>query len=276
MIQKKIDIYFFITLLFFFREVNSQKFISTESDDKENPIEIYAEDGIEWHKNIQKYIAKGNANAKKADLLIKSDYMEAKYEDSDITLDLHPEWMIRTGRFGNTDTRENIQIRLKTSIELLFKEKYTKVLDKKNLLVNPENKVLVNIQLNDELSRKLFELVENKFKQARLDLAYSNMGLVQTKPNSLVAEKTKYLTQLKSFCQERMTRKIQVLNLKTQTTTAILASNNPKSILQRGYSITYSSNHKVIKDVSSLRIGSEILTVLSSGSVCSKVEKVSE
>ena len=56
MIQKKIDIYFFITLLFFFREINSQKFISTESDDAENPIEIYAEEGIEWHKNIQKYL----------------------------------------------------------------------------------------------------------------------------------------------------------------------------------------------------------------------------
>ena len=83
MIQKKIDIYFFITLLFFFREINSQKFISTESDDAENPSEIYAEEGIEWHKNIQKYIAKGNANARKADLLIKSDYMEAKYEDSE-------------------------------------------------------------------------------------------------------------------------------------------------------------------------------------------------
>ena len=38
--------------------------------------------------------------------------LKAKYENEDITLDLYPEWMIRTGKFGNTDSIENIQIKL--------------------------------------------------------------------------------------------------------------------------------------------------------------------
>ena len=41
--------------------------------------------------------------------------LKAKYEGQDITLDLYPEWMIRTGRLGNTDAKENIQIVLKDS-----------------------------------------------------------------------------------------------------------------------------------------------------------------
>ena len=53
--------------------------------------------------------------------------LKAKYEGEDISLDLYPEWMIRTGTFGNTDSIEHIQITLKDdeitadpqSIELL-------------------------------------------------------------------------------------------------------------------------------------------------------------
>jgi len=62
---------------------------------------------VSQYKFYQGYIReKGTRNA--IDKILK-----AKYEEEDITLDLYPEWMIRTGRFGNTDSRENVQITLK-------------------------------------------------------------------------------------------------------------------------------------------------------------------
>ena len=62
---------------------------------------------VSQYKFYQGYIReKGTQNA--IDKILK-----AKYEGSDITLNLYPEWMIRTGRFGNVDARENIQIQLK-------------------------------------------------------------------------------------------------------------------------------------------------------------------
>jgi len=76
---------------------------------------------VSQYKFYQGYIReKGTKNA--IDKILK-----AKYEGEDITLDLYPEWMIRTGNFGNTDSIENIQITLKDdeitadpqSIELL-------------------------------------------------------------------------------------------------------------------------------------------------------------
>ena len=76
---------------------------------------------ISQYKFYQGYIReKGTQNA--IDKLTK-----ASYEGSNINLDLYPEWMIRTGKFGNTDSIENIQITLKDdevtanpqSIELL-------------------------------------------------------------------------------------------------------------------------------------------------------------
>ena len=76
---------------------------------------------VSQYKFYQGYIReKGTQNA--IDKILK-----AKYEGEDIDLDLYPEWMIRTGTFGNTDSVENIQIVLRDneittdpqSIELL-------------------------------------------------------------------------------------------------------------------------------------------------------------
>ena len=76
---------------------------------------------VSQYKFYQGYIReKGTQNA--IDKILK-----AKYEGEDISLELYPEWMIRTGTFGNTDAIENIQVILKDneiitnpqSIELL-------------------------------------------------------------------------------------------------------------------------------------------------------------
>ena len=76
---------------------------------------------ISQYKFYQGYVReKGTQNA--IDKILK-----AQYEGEDIKLDLYPEWMIRTGNIGNTDSIENIQITLKDnevtadpqSIELL-------------------------------------------------------------------------------------------------------------------------------------------------------------
>ena len=62
---------------------------------------------VSQYKFYQGYIReKGTQNA--IDKILK-----AQYEGENINLELYPEWMIRTGRFGNTDSVENIQITLK-------------------------------------------------------------------------------------------------------------------------------------------------------------------
>ena len=76
---------------------------------------------VSQYKFYQGYIReKGTQNA-------INKILKAKYEGEDINLALYPEWMIRTGAFGNTDSTENVQIVLKDneirknpqSIELL-------------------------------------------------------------------------------------------------------------------------------------------------------------
>lgn len=43
------------------------------------PIEIEAEQGIEWRRNENLYIARGNATAKRGDLVVRADVLSARY-----------------------------------------------------------------------------------------------------------------------------------------------------------------------------------------------------
>ena len=65
----------FMNLFSFFLFFNalSQQKIDTFSNGK--PIEIFADKGIEWHKNDKKYIANGNAKAIQEDFIVTSDTM---------------------------------------------------------------------------------------------------------------------------------------------------------------------------------------------------------
>ena len=97
---------------------------------------------VSQYKFYQGYIReKGTQNA--IDSILK-----AQYEGEDINLELHPEWMIRTGRFGNTDSVENIQI----------------ILTDKNILADPQSIELFDTS-NDtrEYSRSLYVAKEDLY-----------------------------------------------------------------------------------------------------------------
>ena len=55
----------------------------TNFNNNDEPIEIFADDGIEWHKNKNKYVALGNAKALSGSLSVESDKIEAFYKEND-------------------------------------------------------------------------------------------------------------------------------------------------------------------------------------------------
>ena len=83
----KIYLIVFVFLLIKYNTCISQQFKSTSNTDE--PIEIYADNGIEWHKNSKKYVALGNAQAVSGSLSLKSDKIEAYYnETKDSSMDI--------------------------------------------------------------------------------------------------------------------------------------------------------------------------------------------
>ncbi len=54
---------------------------SVLSGDKENPVEINADDGIEWQRDTKTYIARGNARAARNGVEVFADTLTAFYRD---------------------------------------------------------------------------------------------------------------------------------------------------------------------------------------------------
>ena len=77
MIYKNITL---ILVFFFFNFSSSQQLSNINSDE---PIEIFADEGIEWHKNKNKYVAIGNAKAISGTLSLKSERIEAFYDEKE-------------------------------------------------------------------------------------------------------------------------------------------------------------------------------------------------
>ena len=80
-INKKISFLSFVLICLSFTFIDSQQL--TNLDNNENPIEIFADEGIEWHKNKNKYVALGNAKAVSGTLSLESDLIEAFYKEKD-------------------------------------------------------------------------------------------------------------------------------------------------------------------------------------------------
>ncbi|MDP9195346.1 MAG: hypothetical protein M3O22_01035 [Pseudomonadota bacterium] len=53
----------------------------TGSTDDKTPVEVQADEALEWHRDDKVYIAKGNASAKRGDMTLLADILTAHYRD---------------------------------------------------------------------------------------------------------------------------------------------------------------------------------------------------
>ena len=75
--------FYFAFILIFLSLKYSESQQLTNFDNNNQPIEIFADNGIEWHKNKNKYVALGNAKALSGTLSLESDQIEAFYKEND-------------------------------------------------------------------------------------------------------------------------------------------------------------------------------------------------
>ena len=82
--MKKISKSFYFAVIFIFLSLkHSESQQLTNLNNNNEPIEIFADNGIEWHKNKNKYVALGNAKALSGTLSLESDKIEAFYKEND-------------------------------------------------------------------------------------------------------------------------------------------------------------------------------------------------
>ena len=81
--MKKISKSFYFVVIFIFLSLKHSESQQLTNLNNNEPIEIFADNGIEWHKNKNKYVALGNAKALSGTLSLESDRIEAFYKEND-------------------------------------------------------------------------------------------------------------------------------------------------------------------------------------------------
>ena len=129
-----------LVIFFFFPNwINSQQIINQKQNGE--PVEIYAEQGIEWHKNDNKYLAIGNAIAKSGNMSVNSDRIEAFYEESDNSgMDIK---LVKAHR-NVVVTDENLKIVGGKLAEYNLRKDYFSIFGKNLILTSQENKLESN------------------------------------------------------------------------------------------------------------------------------------
>ena len=84
----------------------------------------------------------------------------------------------------------------------------------------------------------------------------------------------KIVKEIRNTSERLVVQRIQKFEYRNRTLNAKLVSNNPKSILKRGYSITYNENNKIVNKAASLKNNLRIKTIFYHGAAISKIEKI--
>ena len=129
-----------LVIFFFFPNwISSQQIINQKQNGE--PVEIYAEQGIEWHKNDNKYLAIGNAIAKSGKMSVNSDRIEAFYEESDNSgMDIK---LVKAHK-NVVVTDENLKIVGGKLAEYNLRKDYFSIFGKNLILTSQENKLESN------------------------------------------------------------------------------------------------------------------------------------
>jgi len=131
-------------------------------------------------------------------------------------------------------------------------------------LNNKKHKLLNNVRKYNTVFINYFDYKSNKINNLNNELKYQSQKLIEQHKNR---QKT-FIDNLKLLVRKNIDDKnnyLNIIDIKNQ-------NNNPKNILTKGYSLTYSGK-KIIKSKTELKKGDKLSTIFYDGKVISRVEK---
>ncbi|OHB80311.1 MAG: hypothetical protein A2Z25_06175 [Planctomycetes bacterium RBG_16_55_9] len=128
---------------------------------------------------------------------------------------------------------------------------------------NPLSLVRDAQQHLDELAAGLVEVIKGLLTEARQKVSTGYERVVRIEPHRLLGRKTVELNDLQSRANASVSSVISQCQMQLTAQANRLAALNPKSVLQRGYSITTSKQTgSLVRAAKDVRPGEELITEL--------------
>ncbi len=141
-------------------------------------------------------------------------------------------------------------------------------------LQHPGQKLQSQAQHLDNLDIRLQRVIRNQLQHQRQQLQQLETQLHHKAPTQKMQALHERLSLLRQKLDQQIQQKLRDSHQALGKAAAILDSVNPLSILQRGYSVTSSSDGKIINNTESVSVGDRINTRLAQGNIESVVQTI--
>ncbi|GAB6053053.1 hypothetical protein JCM17960_18730 [Magnetospira thiophila] len=189
----------------------AQALTGMTGQDADVPLEVEADEGIEWQQDGKVFIARGNARASKGDLTVRAKVLKAFYENTEtgqtrITqlraeedVEISSPGETAYGGMGYYDVAQSVmvltggRVRLETKTDLITADQQLEYWDTKHMAVARGNAVAVREDRRlrgDVLVAHLRQSADGKSAVHRVD-AYGNIHVV-TKEDVITADRGVY------------------------------------------------------------------------------------
>ena len=127
-----------------------------------------------------------------------------------------------------------------------------------------------------DLETGLLEALEEPVRGAVHRLQILNSRLLNCSPQAFILHEAARLHRLEAALNTRMEQVLDQLSAQMHGLAGRLNALSPLAVLERGYSITFDSDGKILCEAQQVQAGQEIQTQLHRGRVTSRVEKTGE
>jgi len=190
---------------------------------------------------------------------------------ADFVADARTSTPTKAGVIAVPDIREVLEqidsaykrIRLNTASTLKLSSQKLETILADKMFRNPLIIIQNREQMLDELQSSLAELAKSLILNIRRVLQSYFEQILKIEPHRILADRKISLNNINSRMNERIGQVISSLKIRFETQAAKLSACNPKSVLNRGYSITRDAvTGKVVTNTAQVNIGDLLMTEL--------------
>ena len=181
--------------------------------------------------------------------------------------------LVSQGMFELADKLESMKILLVKEIKNLIQDKKHSILELNSRIKNPKDLLKSWSQMIDLHEIKIVNHIKKTLLIINNRLKNNEQALVSLSPNNIVAALKNNIRENASLLRRLMKTNLKDFSNETFVLKEKIEALNPLAILQRGFSVTFDANGKIIKNAKEVRTHDLIRTKLASGEIISKINE---